>query len=98
MADLDEQMAELTRAYAVTFGSPAGQVVLADLEKFGHLIDPLVLDDAKDKSDRRFFANEGRREVLLRIMKFGNFTVRDIYNLRKGVTSLRTNEGERIDG
>ena len=90
MADADE----LHRAYAQTFGSPAGQIVLADLEKYGHLIDPLVDEQAKDRSDRRFFQNEGRREVLLRIMKFSKFTPKDIYELRKGVTSLRTTEGE----
>ena len=95
MADQDEQIADLTRAYAVTFGSPAGQIVLADLEKYGHVADPLADDKA---SDRTFFKNEGRREVLLRILKFGNFTLRDIYNLRKGVTSLRTTEGERANG
>ena len=94
MADADE----LHRAYAQTFGSPAGQIVLADLELFGHAADPLILEDAKDKSDRRFFINEGRREVLLRIMKFSKFTLKDIYELRKGVTSLRTTEGDEIDG
>lgn len=94
MADQDEQVADLMRAYAVTFGSPAGQVVLADLEKYGHVVDPLADDNA---SDRTFFKNEGRREVLLRILKFGNFTLKDIYNLRKGMTSLRTTEGERIN-
>lgn len=94
MADNDEQIAELTRAYAVTFGSPAGQIVLRDLEIFGHVADHLADDRA---SDRTFFKNEGRREVLLRILKFGNFSLQDIYNLRKGVTSLRTNEGERFD-
>ncbi len=96
MADRDEQMADLMRAYAVTFGSPAGQIVLKDLEVFGHVADPLI-DDQHDRSDRRMFMNEGRREVLLRIMKFGQFTLKDIYDMRKGRMSLRTTEGERID-
>lgn len=97
MADRDEHMAELMHAYAVTFGSPAGQVVLKDLEMFGHLVDPLLTDDAKDRSDRRFFMNEGRREVLLRITKFCNFSIKDIYELRKGRMSLRTTEGDPIN-
>jgi hypothetical protein len=95
MADRDEQMADLMRAYAITFGSPAGQIVLRDLELFGHVADPLL--DRDDQSDRRLFMNEGRREVLLRILKFGNFTLKDIYDMRKGYSRLRTAEGERID-
>jgi hypothetical protein len=97
MADADEAMADLMRDYAVTFGSPAGQRVLQDLEVFGHLIDPLIIDTAKDKSDRRLFMNEGRREVLLRITKFCNFSIKDIYDLRRGQMSLRTTEGAPID-
>lgn len=98
MADADEMLAEMMRDYAITFGSPAGQRVLADLEKFGHIIDPLIEDTAKDKSDRRLFMNEGRREVLLRIMKFSQFTLKDVYDLRRGHMSLRTNQGERVNG
>ena len=98
MADADELLAELMRDYAITFGSPSGQRVLKDLELFGHVGDPLIDDTVKDKSDRRMFMNEGRREVLLRIMKFGNFTLKDIYDLRKGQMSLRTNQGERLYG
>ena len=96
MSDPEETIAELTRAYAITFGSPAGQIVLKDLEAFGHIGDPLVADGARDRSERRFFMNEGRREVLLRVMKFANFTLSDIYNMRKGALILRTNEGEDI--
>lgn len=96
MSDPEEKIAELTRAYAITFGSPAGQIVLKDLELFGHVADPLVDDAAKDRSDRRFFMNEGRREVLLRILKFGHFSISDIYNMRKGHTVLRTDQGESI--
>lgn len=94
---VETEAAELMRDYAVTFGSPAGQRVLADLELFCHAGDPLVLDEAKDRSDRRFFMNEGRREVALRIMKFANFTLKDIFNLRKGQPSLRTTDGEAYD-
>lgn len=94
MADADEKVAELMRCYAITFGSPAGQIVLKDLEMFGHVADPLVDEKA---SDRRMFMNEGRREVLLRILKFGNFTLKDIYDMRKGHVRLRNIEGERID-
>src|ERR1700761_1549780 len=99
----EQALSELMRDYAITFGSPAGQRVLADLEVYCHLIDALIIDlpedsRRKDKSDRRMFMNEGRREVALRIMKMSKFTVADIYNLRKGVTALRTAEGEAIDG
>lgn len=95
MADADEHLADLMRDYAVTFGSPAGQRVLKDLEVYGHLIDPLADDKA---SDRIMFKNEGRREVLLRIMKMSRFTIKDVYDLRRGQMSLRTTEGERVNG
>lgn len=92
MADLEQRGAELQRDYAVTFGCPAGQRVLADLEIFCCAVDTTAVPGNSDKT----FMNEGRREVVLRIMKFAKFTPDDIYNMRKGLMSLRSTDGEAI--
>lgn len=90
-----EEAAELMRAYAVTFGSPAGQVVLADFILFCHGIETSAVEGKPDRS----LMNEGRREVLLRAMKFSRVTLDDLYNLHLGrKSSLRTTEGEPVDG
>lgn len=84
----------LMRDYAVTFGSPAGQRVLADLEIFCCGVESVAVPGNSDRT----FMNEGRREALLRIMKFSKITLNDLFQLRMGRPVLRTTEGERIDG
>ncbi len=94
MSDIEDKAAELMRAYAVTFGCPAGQIVLVDLMTFCHAIEPSAVEGKPDRS----LMNEGRREVLLRAMKFSKMTLEDLYNLHLGRgSSLRTTEGEPID-
>jgi len=95
MNEIEKKTGELMRAYALTFGSPAGQLVLADLIVFCHAVEPSAVEGKPDRS----LMNEGRREVLLRAMKFSKMNLDDLYNLHLGRgSSLRTTEGEPING
>lgn len=94
MSDLEAKAAELTRAYALTFGSPSGQIVLADLDLFCFGLESVAVPGNGDRT----FMNEGRREVLLRIQKFANVNLKELFELRMGRPSLRTDTGEKIDG
>lgn len=94
MDDVEAKAQELMRAYAVTFGSPAGQVVLADLELFCHALEPCAVPGNHDRT----LMNEGNREVFLRIQKFSRITMKDLYDLRLGRPSLRDDTGERLNG
>lgn len=78
---------QLQRAYHVFFSSPDGKAVLADLIPycFGR-------KSTFDSDDRVHARNEGRRDVLMRILEFTNLTLEEIYNLR-GMT--RPMNGDR---
>lgn len=69
---------ELLRAYQLTFNSPSGQIVLADLAPFCRAVEScLVLGDTHATA-----ALEGRREVFLRITQYARLTEEEILTLR----------------
>ncbi len=94
MDEVEAKAEELMRAYAVTFGSPAGQVVLADLENYCNALD----GPARPGETDRTWMNLGRHEVFLRIQKFSRITMKDLYELRLGRPVLRDDTGERLNG
>jgi hypothetical protein len=65
------------RAYHVVFGSPDGKLVMADLTAycFGR-------KTTFDPDPRVHARNDGRREVLMRIVEFTSLTLEEIYALR----------------
>lgn len=67
----------IQRAYHMVFGSPDGKVVVADLVAFC-----FGRKSTFDPNDRIHAFNEGRRDVLARIMEFTNLTLEEIYALR----------------
>lgn len=58
---------ELWRAYQLTFNSPAGQRVLQDLMAFGKFRVPINSP-----------LDEGKRQVVLRIMDFSNWSFEEL--------------------
>lgn len=64
---------ELSRAYQITFNSPEGQRVLLDLMAFCKF--RLPIDDRAD---------EGKRQVALRIMDFTSFSPEQLQELYRG--------------
>ena len=73
---------ELIRAYHLTFNTPAGQLVLIDLMAFGKF--RLPIDDRVD---------EGKRQVLLRIMDMSLLTIEQMYALYQNRISPRPAKG-----
>lgn len=72
-AEKREEIAKARRAlaqsYALTFSTPTGQAVLADLEREGKLTEPLFgLGDSGPVDPFRLGALEGRRQLLLYIL------------------------------
>jgi len=57
---------ERQRAYQLTFGTPAGKTVLADLAPFCRANETCVVPGDRDKT----FVLEGRRETYLRIQQY----------------------------
>lgn len=76
MTEADVENEALVRAYHVVFGSPDGQIVLADLEPFCRAIETCFHVDP-----RQHALLEGRREVWLRIQKLSRLTAEQILNL-----------------
>jgi hypothetical protein len=76
MSDVDLENEALVRAYHVVFGSPDGQIVLADLAPFCR-----AAETCFDRDPRIHAALEGRREVWLRIAKFSKLTNEQIMHL-----------------
>jgi hypothetical protein len=74
--DVAAKNEELQRAYALAFGSPAGQAVLADLAPFCRAATTTFHPDARVHA-----ALEGRREVWLRITQFMNLRDEEILQL-----------------
>lgn len=80
------------RAYQLSFNSPSGQVVLADLNRFCR--------GARSTfhQDPRVAANlDGRREVLLRILRHLELTSEQLYELSGGYAALQQVEQENDD-
>lgn len=69
---------QIQNAYHAVFTSEgAGKVVLADLVAFC-----FGRKSTFDPDSRRHAFNDGRRDVLARIMEFTNLTLEEIYALR----------------
>lgn len=71
---------QILRAYGVTFGSPAGQIVLTDLVHYCRGGETTFVPGDARMSD--FL--EGRRDVFLRIQQFAKLTSDEIMQLRLG--------------
>lgn len=69
----------LRRAFVNAFGTPSGQMVLADLEKFCRANETCFDTDARVNA-----ALEGRREVWLRIQQHLNLSSEDLFQLYSG--------------
>ena len=93
MNAVEAKAEELTRAYALTFGSPAGQIVLSDLDLYCFGLESVAVPGNSDRT----FMNEGRREVLLRIQKFANVNLKELFELRMGRPVLRDENGGKIN-
>ena len=76
--EVDAKNEELLRAYRLTFNSQAGQVVLLDLMSFGKFRAPI-----EDRAD------EGKRQVVLRIMNFTALTTEQLQAAYRGQISPR---------
>ena len=82
MSDIEARNADLVRAYQLTFNSPSGQAVLLDLMAFGKFRAPI-----EDRTD------EGKRQVILRIMNFTTLSMEQLQAAYRGQTSPRPAEG-----
>jgi hypothetical protein len=71
--EIDAKNDELMRAYQLTFNSPAGQAVLLDLMSFGKFRVPI-----EDRAD------EGKRQVVLRIMNMTQLSTEQLYAAYRG--------------
>ena len=71
------QNEQLQRAYQVTFGGPGDKMVLSDLAAFC-----FGRKTTFDPDPRKHAFNEGKREVLLRILELTNLSLEEIYQLR----------------
>jgi hypothetical protein len=71
---------ELMRAYQLTFNSASGQRVLLDLMAFGKFRLPI-----EDQID------EGKRQVLLRIMDFSLLNMEQLYALYRARMTISPN-------
>lgn len=82
MSDIEARNDELVRAYQLTFNSPAGQLVLLDLMSFGKFRAPI-----EDRVD------EGKRQIVLRIMNFTNLSMEQLQAVYRGHISPRPAQG-----
>lgn len=78
--EIAAQNEQVLRAYAVCFGSPAGQIVLTDLVPYCRGAETTHVPGKPDTST--FL--EGRRDVLLRIQRFSRLSEEEILQLRLG--------------
>lgn len=79
--EIAAQNEELTRAYCIAFNSPSGQLVLLDLMSFCKFRAPI--DDRTD---------EGKRQVLLRIMNFMLLSTEQLQAAYRGKVHLETQD------
>ena len=75
------------RAYQLSFGSPAGNIVLIDLAKFCRAAEVCYAPD-----ERRAWMLEGRREVWLRIQQHMHLSSEELFELYRGNTILHGDE------
>jgi len=74
--EIEAKNHELMRAYQLTFNSPSGQLVLIDLMSFGKFRVPI--DDRAD---------EGKRQVVLRIINMTQLSTEQLYAAYRGKVS-----------
>lgn len=74
--EIEAKNDELQRAYRLTFNSPAGQLVLLDLMSFGKF--RVAIEDRAD---------EGKRQVVLRIMNFTELSMEQLQAAYRGQIS-----------
>lgn len=74
----EQQEEELHRAYQLTFNSPSGQRVLQDLMAFGKFRVPVT-----DPVD------EGKRQVVLRIMDFASWSFEELKSVYAGRLAVK---------
>jgi hypothetical protein len=82
MTDVVDQNEELMRAYHLTFHSASGQRVLLDLMAFGSFRQPISSQ-----------IDEGKRQVVLRIMEMTLLTPEQIYALYQARIAPQAREG-----
>jgi hypothetical protein len=82
VTDAEAKNQELVRAYNLAFNSPAGQLVLLDLMAFGKFRAPI-----EDRVD------EGKRQVVCRIMNFTNLSMEQLQAAYRGQISPRPAQG-----
>ncbi len=80
--DIQAKNEEIIRAYQLTFNSPAGQAVLLDLMSFGKFRAPI-----SDPVD------EGKRQVILRIMNMTQLSPEQLQAAYRGQMSPRPAPG-----
>lgn len=74
---------EIQRAYQLTFNSPSGQAVMLDLMSFCKFRVPI--DDRAD---------EGKRQVMLRIMNLTQLSMEQLQAAYRGQTYVKVTETE----
>lgn len=79
VVDPEEVIRHEAAIYKQTFGSPAGQEVLADLAVFARATETTFRPDPREHA-----LLEGRREVFLRIASRLNLSSSDLFALRTG--------------
>ncbi len=77
------------RAYALAFGSPAGQDVLIDLVRFCRAVETCVVPGDRDKS----LMLAGRHEVWLRIQQHMHLSSEQLYALYNARNVLEKKDG-----
>lgn len=77
------------RAYALCFGSPAGNEVLIDLVRFCRATQSTWSDDG-----RHHARLEGRREVILRIAQHMHLTTEQLFALYNGQNVIQPAKGK----
>jgi hypothetical protein len=76
-AEAHAQLEIIRGGYHALFNSPTGKQVLSDLTAYCH-----GRKTTFDENDRRHAFNEGKRDVLMRIVEFANLSLEEIYHLR----------------
>lgn len=90
-AERQEKAKRVIRAYRDLFRSPTGQLILEDLAKFCRANKTCFHQDA-----RMHAVAEGRREVWLRIAKFINLNLDELFRLHAGQDIPQAQEDEEL--
>ena len=89
--EVDPEHDLLVRAYHTTFGSPDGQIVLADLVKFCR-----AADSTFDPAPTVHARNEGKRDVWLRIAYLSSLLPSQVIGLNARNLEMLSNHVERL--